>query len=109
MELISEYLSWCEGGRKSSIDPKDRASSNASEEEEKEVAVEIKANGKNERPLYQRKKKKKNEQPLELRQMGRMKDPCIRRRRKKKKKRPLELRQMGIYGEFFDILLVVEW
>ena len=52
MELISEYLSWCEEGRKSIIDPKDRVSSSASEEEEKEVAVEIKANGKNERPLY---------------------------------------------------------
>ena len=57
--------------------------------------------------MHQRKKKKK--WLSKLRQMGRMKDPCIRGRRKKKKKRPLELRQMGIYGEFFDILLVVEW
>ena len=54
MELISEYFSWCEGGRKSSIDPGDRVSSSASEEEEEEAAVGIRANGKNERPLYQR-------------------------------------------------------
>ena len=85
MELISEYLSWCDRGRKSSIDPKDRVSSSALEEEEKEVAVEIKANGKNERPLYQREKKKKKEQPLELGQMGRMKDPCITGRRKRRR------------------------
>ena len=63
MELISEYFSWCEGGRKSRIDPGDRDSS---EEEEEEVAVGIMANGKNEGPLYQRKKKKKEEQPSEL-------------------------------------------
>ena len=50
MELISEYFSWCEGGRKSSIDPGDRVSSNAFEEEERTVG--IRANGKNERPLY---------------------------------------------------------
>ena len=67
MELISEYFSWCKGGRKSRIDPGDRDSS---EEEEEEVAVGIRANGKNERPLYQRKKKKK-EWPSELGQMGR--------------------------------------
>ena len=65
MELISEYFSWCEGGRKSSIDPGDRVSSSASEEEEEEAAVGIRANGKNERPLYQRQKKKK-EWPSEL-------------------------------------------
>ena len=89
MELISEYFSWCEGGRKSRIDPGDRDSS---EEEEEEVAVGIRANGKNEGPLYQRKKKKKEEHPSELGQ---------------------ELREMGnnevyIYREFFDILVVVE-
>ena len=64
MKLISEYFSWCEGGRKSRIDPGDRDSSE--EEEEEEVAVGIRANGKNEGPLYQRKKKKKEEQPSEL-------------------------------------------
>ena len=69
MELILECFSWCEGGRKSSIDPGDRVSSNASKEEEEEAAVGIRANGKNERPLYQRKKKKK-EWPSELGQMG---------------------------------------
>ena len=58
MKLILEYFSWCEGGRKSSIDPGDKVSSCASEEEEEEAAVGIRANGKNERPLYQRKKKK---------------------------------------------------
>ena len=68
MELILECFSWCEGGRKSSIDPGDRVSSNASKEEEEEAAVGIRANGKNERPLYQRKKKK--EWPSELGQMG---------------------------------------
>ena len=51
MELILEYFSWCEGGRKSGIDPGDRVSSSASEEEEKEAVVGIKV-GKNERPLY---------------------------------------------------------
>ena len=74
MELISEYFSWCEGGRKSSIDPGDRVSGSASEEEEEEeeeeeAVIGIRAKGKNERPLYQRKKKKK-EQPSELGQMG---------------------------------------
>ena len=57
MELILEYISWCEGGIKSSIDPGDRVSSSASEEEEEEAVVGIRA-GKNEKPLYQRKKKK---------------------------------------------------
>ena len=90
MDLISEYFSWCEGGRKSSIDPGDRVSSSASEKEEEEVVVGIKTR-KNERPLYQR-KKKKEERPLELGQ---------------------ELGQMGknevyIYRGFFDILVVVE-
>ena len=51
MELISEYFSWCEGGRKSSIDPGNRVLSSASEEEEEEAVVGIRA-GKNERPLY---------------------------------------------------------
>ena len=67
MELISEYFSWCEGGRKSSIDPGNRVLSSASEEEEEEAVVGIRA-GKNEIPLYQRKKKK--EWPSELGQMG---------------------------------------
>ena len=67
MKLISDYFSWCEGGRKSSIDPGDRVSSCASEEEE-EATVEIRTTDKNERPLYQRKKKK--ERPPELGQMG---------------------------------------
>ena len=51
MKLISEYFSWYEGGRKSSTNLGDRVSSDASEEEEKEAAVRIRANGKNERPL----------------------------------------------------------
>ncbi|KAL6313649.1 hypothetical protein AAG906_010067 [Vitis piasezkii] len=71
MELISEYFSWCEGGRKSSIDPGDRVSSSASEEEE-EAVVGIRV-GKNERPLYQRKKKKEerlSKLGQELGQMG---------------------------------------
>ena len=89
MELISEYFSWCEGGRKSSIDPGNRVSSSASEEEEEEeeeeAVVGIRA-GKNEIPLYQRKKKK--ERPSELGQMGK--------------------NEVYIYGEFFDILVVVE-
>ena len=48
MELISEYINWCEGGIKSSIDPEDRVLSSASEEEEEEEgdAIRIKANGK---------------------------------------------------------------
>ena len=49
MELISKYFNWCEGGRKSGIDPRDRVSSNASEEKEEEVAIIIRANRKNER------------------------------------------------------------
>ncbi|RVW37047.1 Protein root UVB sensitive 1, chloroplastic [Vitis vinifera] len=85
MELISEYFSWCEGGRKSSIDPGNRVLSSASEEEEEEAVVGIRA-GKNEIPLYQRKKKK--ERPSELGQMGK--------------------NEVYIYGEFFDILVVVE-
>ena len=44
MELISEYFSWCEGGRKRRIDLGDRDSSE--EEEEEEVAVGTRANGK---------------------------------------------------------------
>ena len=67
--MISEYFSWCEGGRKSSIDPGDRVSSSALEEEEEEAAVGIRITEKNERPLYQRKKKKK-ERPSKLGQMG---------------------------------------
>ena len=63
MELISEYFSWCEGGRKSSIDLGDRVSSSASEEEEEEDVG----------------KKKKRLSELGL---GRMKDHCIRRRRR---------------------------
>ena len=69
MKLILEYFSWCEGGRKSSIDPGDKVSSCASEEEEEEAAVGIRITEKNERPLYQRKKKKK-ERPSKLGQMG---------------------------------------
>ena len=88
MKLISEYISWCEGGIKSSIDPEDRVSSNASEEEEEESTIRIRVNGKNERPLCQRKKKKKKERQLELGQMGK--------------------NEVYIYEEFFDILLVVE-
>ena len=34
MELISEYFSWCEKGRRSGINPGDRVSGNTSEEEE---------------------------------------------------------------------------
>ena len=78
MELISEYFSCCEGGRKSRIDPGDRDSS---EEEEEEAAVGIRANGKNEMPLYQRKKKKKKKRLLELGEMGK--------------------NEVYIYGEFF--------
>ena len=54
MELISEHSNWCEGGRRSGIDPGDRVSSNASEEEEKEkeAVIEIKANGKNDVYMY---------------------------------------------------------
>ena len=88
MELISEYINWCEGGIKSSIDPEDRVLSSASEEEEEEATIRIRVNGKNERPLCQRKKKKKKERQLELRQMGK--------------------NEVYIYEEFFDILLVVE-
>ena len=50
MELILEYISWCEGGIKSSIDTEDRVSSSASEEEEEEeeeeATVGIRANEK---------------------------------------------------------------
>ena len=91
MELISECFSWCEGGRKSSIDPGDRVSSSALEEEEEEATVGIRA-GKNERPLYQR-KNKKEEQPSELGQMGKNEVYIY----------------IYIYGEFFDILVVVQW
>ena len=66
MELISEYFSWCEGGRKSSIDPRDRVSSSASKEEEKEANVE-----------------KKKKRLLEL-GLGRMKYHCIRGRRRRR-------------------------
>ena len=48
MELISEYFSWYKGGRKSSTDPGYRVSSGASEGEEEETTVRIRANGKNE-------------------------------------------------------------
>ena len=44
MELISEYFSWCEGERKSSVDPGDRVSSSASKEEEEEATVGKKKN-----------------------------------------------------------------
>ena len=80
MELILEYFSWCEGGIKSSIDPGDRVSSSASEEEEEEAVVGIRA-GKNEKPLYQRKKKTKWLWELRL---GIMKDHCIRGRRRRR-------------------------
>ena len=71
MELISKYFSWCDEERKSSIDFGDRISSSASEEEEEEATVGIRT-GKNERPLYQR-KKKEEERPLELGQeLGQM-------------------------------------
>ena len=59
MELISEYFSWCEGGRKSSID----------------LGIGFQA-------VHQRKKKKKR--LLELGQIGRMKDHCIKGRRRKR-------------------------
>ena len=49
MELISKYFSWCEGERKTGIDLGDRVSDSASEEEEEEAVIEIRANGKNER------------------------------------------------------------
>ena len=64
MELISEYFSWCERGRKSSIDPRDKVSSSALEE--KAVVG------------------KKKKRLLELGQIGRMKDHCIRGRRRKR-------------------------
>ena len=67
MELILEYFSWCDGGRKSSVDPGDKVSSNALEEEEEEVAVE-----------------KKKKRLTELGQMGRMKDRCIREGRRRR-------------------------
>ena len=66
MELISEYFSWCEGGRKSSIDPGNRVSSSASEEEEEEADVG-----------------KKKKRLLEL-GLGRMKDHCIKGRRRRR-------------------------
>ena len=72
MDLISKYFNWCEGGRKSSIDPGNRVSSSASEKEEEEVVVGIKTRN-NERPLYQRQKKKEeqlSELGQELGQMG---------------------------------------
>ena len=58
MELISEYFSWCEGGRKSGIDPGVRVLGSALEEEEEEVVVGIMANGKNERQCIGGKKKR---------------------------------------------------
>ena len=81
MELISKYFSWCDGERKTGIDLGDRVSDSASEEEEEEAAVGIRANGKNEMPLYQRKKKKKKKRLLELGEMGK--------------------NEVYIYGEFF--------
>ena len=65
MELISEYFSWCEGGRKSSIDPGDKVSSSASKEKEEEAVVG-----------------KKKKWLIELGQIERMKDHCIRGRRR---------------------------
>ena len=69
MELISEYFSWCEGGRKNSIDPRYRVSSSALEEEEEEAVV---------------RKKKKQLSELGL---GKMKDHCIRGRIRKRSSR----------------------
>ena len=57
MELISEYFSWCEGGRKNGIDPGVRVLGGAFEEEE-EVAVGIRANGKNVRQCIRGKRRK---------------------------------------------------
>ena len=42
MELISEYFSWYEEGRRSGINPGDRVSGSVSEEEEA-TAIEIRA------------------------------------------------------------------
>ena len=67
MELISEYFSWCEGGRKSSIDPGDKVSSSASKEKEEEAVVG-----------------KKKKWLIELGQIERMKDHCIRGRRRRR-------------------------
>ena len=51
--MISEYFSWCEGGRRSGIDFGDRVLGSASkEEEEEETIVEIRTNGKNEVYIY---------------------------------------------------------
>ena len=69
MELILEYFSWCEEGRKSSIDPGDRVSSSGSEEEKEEADVG---------------KKKKRLSELGL---GRMKYHCIRGRRRRRSSR----------------------
>ena len=55
--MISEYFSWCEGGRKSSIDPGVRVLGSALEEEE-EVVVGIRANGKNERQCIRGKRRR---------------------------------------------------
>ena len=57
MELILEYFSWCEGRRKSGIDPGVRVLGGALEEEE-EVVVGIRANGKNERQCIRGKRRK---------------------------------------------------
>ncbi|WJZ94258.1 hypothetical protein VitviT2T_013133 [Vitis vinifera] len=61
MELISEYFNWCEGGRKSGIDPRDRVSSSASEEKEEEAAIRIRSNGKNERQCIKGRRRRRND------------------------------------------------
>ena len=58
MELISEYFSWCEGERKSGIDPGVRVLGSALKEEEEEVDVGIKANGNNERQCIRGKRRR---------------------------------------------------
>ena len=61
MELISKYFNWCEGGRKSGIDPGDRVSSNASEEKEEEAAIRIRANRKNEKQCIKGRRRRRND------------------------------------------------
>ena len=78
MELISEYFSWCEGGRKSSIDPGDKVSSSASKEKEEEAVVG-----------------KKKKWLIELGQIERMKDHCIRRRRRRRLGAAVKIRANG--------------
>ena len=63
MELILKYFSWCEGGRKSGIDPGGRVSGSALEEEKEEAVIEIRANGKNERQCIRgRRRRRSNHQ-----------------------------------------------